>query len=186
LPGLQIQQQLAEMNAPLPLIIISSHDDVSLTVEVMRRGAFHYLQKPVRAVEVWEAIQQALEVDRQRRELQAGNHRLTESLAVLQPREREMLRLIAEDTDSRTMAQQLGVSVRTIEMDRSRVMRKLGLKSPNALLHFALRVHPGRTYAKLIARQNLFETAASLGLRTSPPGTARLLTGDRLFYDRWR
>ena len=98
-------------------------------------------------------MERAVDVNRQRRARQGIDRRLAAALAQLRPRQRELLQLLAEGADTQSLAEELGVSVRTIEMDRARIMQKLGLKSLNALLHFALLVHPGRDYARLKARQ---------------------------------
>ena len=139
--GLQIQRRLAAEKRTLPLIFLTGHADVSLAVELMRGGAVHYLQKPLRPMELLEAIEEALAVDRARRRARQRRQRVKEGIARLTAGEREVLRRIAEGRATKVIAADLEVSRRTVELRRVRVMEKLGLKSPTALLHFAILAH---------------------------------------------
>jgi len=145
--GLQIQRRLASEGKSLPLIFLSSHSDVSLAVELMRGGAVHYLQKPLRPLELINAIQEALEVDRSRHEMNRQRQAILESIAILSAKEREVLRLIADGLTNHQIALELHISLRTVEVRRAHLMRKLRIKSPVALLHFALLANEnGRRY----------------------------------------
>jgi two-component system response regulator FixJ len=165
--GLKIQQRLAANHATLPLIFLTAQTDVSLAVEVMRSGAFHYLQKPIRPVELWNTIQEAMSLDQRRRQVQQRHQHVSDSLAVLSAREQEVLRLIAQGKSNGVMAEELDLSTRTVELHRTRLMRKLRMKSPVGLLHFAL-----------VAFHNGNATSSGNGCRgsaTRERSTARLL-----------
>jgi FixJ family two-component response regulator len=136
--GLQIQRRLADLGMPLPLVFLSAHNDVSLAVELMRGGAVHHLQKPFRPLEMMHAIQEALARGQARRKAQQRHQRVLEGIAVLTAKEREVLRLIGEGMRNREIASRLGISLRTVELRRKGVTKKLRLKSPTALLQFAL------------------------------------------------
>lgn len=136
--GLQVQRRLRSLGASLPLVFLSTHNDVSLAVELMRGGAVHHLQKPFRSLELMHAIQEALDRDQARRRAQRRQQRVLEAIAVLTTKERAVLRLCGEGMGNREIASQLGISLRTVELRRTNVIKKLRLKSPAALLHFAL------------------------------------------------
>ena len=136
--GPQIQQRLLQCHATLPLIFLTSHADVSLAVALMRAGAFHYLQKPIRPIELMDAIHAAIALDQRRRHAQERRQRIRQALAVLSSAEREMLEMIAQGKPPPVMAVELKLSLRAIELRRSKLMRKLQIKSTNGLLHFAL------------------------------------------------
>ena len=147
--GLQIQRRLAADGISLPLVFLSGHTDVSLAVELMRGGAVHYLQKPLRQVELLNAIQEAVALDMARRRAAQRRRRLSEGIALLAAREREVLCRIGEGKTSRMIASELGLVVRTVELRRASLMRKLGLESSLALLRFAiLALRYGRLHSK--------------------------------------
>jgi FixJ family two-component response regulator len=136
--GLQLQKRLAAHGVPLPLVFVSAYRDVSLAVELMRGGAVHYLPKPFRPLELVGAIQEALALDRSRHEEAELHQDLAEKVAAISARDRDVLRMIAEAQPNSVIAAKLGITVRTVELRRARLMEKLGAKSPMALLHFAL------------------------------------------------
>ncbi len=136
--GLQIQRRLAGMGAPLALVFLTSHEDVAMAVELMRAGAIHYLLKPLRPMELLNAIQQAIDTADSRRRAAARRRRVLERIAHLTAKERQVLRLIGAGKPNRSMAEELGVSLRTIEVRRANLIKKLELKSSSSLLHFAL------------------------------------------------
>jgi len=139
--GYQIQRRLAAGRAPLPLVFLSSAADVSLAVELLRGGAVHYLQKPMRPAELLKAIHEALAIDRARREGARRRRAIVEAIAVLSSKERDVLRLIGEGLSNREIAADLHVGLRTVELRRASLIKKLSLKSPLELLHFALLAH---------------------------------------------
>lgn len=136
--GYQIQRRLAANHAMVPLIFLSSSADVSLAVELLRGGAVHYLQKPMRPLDLINAIHEALAIDRSRRETCRQRRAILESIAVLSSKERDVLRLIADGRPNQQIAAELRLGLRTVELRRASLMKKLSLKSPLELLHFAL------------------------------------------------
>jgi RNA polymerase sigma factor (sigma-70 family) len=138
LNGLAIQQQLAAREIPLPVIFVTKHNDVSLAVQAMRAGAVHYLEKPLRTHELWDAIQEALQLDQRRRRAQTIRREIRQRLSLLSAKERQVLDCVAEGKANRQIAAELGVSVRAIEVRRSKLMRKLGVKTPLDLIYYGV------------------------------------------------
>lgn len=132
--GLELQKTLSERKCELPVIVISGHADVPLTVEAMRRGALTVLEKPFGLEAITQQIQQAIELDRKRREQARGRNLVRERLSSLTPREQEVLELIPQGLTNKQMAAQLHITQRAIEDRRARLMRRLGVRSIAELL----------------------------------------------------
>jgi two-component system response regulator FixJ len=136
--GLELQEQLNMRGATIPLIFITGHGDIAMAVEAMRYGAFDFLPKPFRAQELLDRVQRALEKDaRNRREI-AQSDRIRELFESLTPREREVLDLVSSGKPNKVMAADLGVSQRTIEIHRARVMEKMHADSLAQLVRMVL------------------------------------------------
>jgi two-component system, LuxR family, response regulator FixJ len=127
--GLELQEELNRRGAVLPVIFITGHGDVPMAVETMQAGAFDFLQKPFRDQDLIDRIQRALEKDRATRAALDKRGLLGERLESLTPREREVLGLMTQGKSNKQMAFELGVSQRTIEIHRGRVMEKTGAAS---------------------------------------------------------
>ena len=127
--GLELQEQLNRLGAVVPVIFITGHGDVSMAVEAMQAGAFDFLQKPFRDQDLIERVQRALEKDRVNRTVLAEHNILRQRLESLTPREREVLQLLSSGKPNKIMAADLGVSQRTVEIHRARVMEKMGAAS---------------------------------------------------------
>jgi two-component system, LuxR family, response regulator FixJ len=127
--GLELQDELNRRGAVIPVIFITGHADVASAVAAVRHGAFNYLQKPFRNSELIENVRQALELDRRGREMLAQHDAIRDRIASLTPREREVLELIVKGLASKVMAEEMGLSKRTVELHRSRVMDKMGASS---------------------------------------------------------
>jgi two-component system, LuxR family, response regulator FixJ len=127
--GLELQQLLNAQGAVLPVIFITGHGDVPMAVEAMQAGAFDFLQKPFREQDLIDRIQRALERDRANRAVLNQRNLIRERLESLTPREREVLELVNSGKPNKIMAAELGVSQRTVEIHRSRVMEKMGATS---------------------------------------------------------
>ena len=138
--GLQIQKQLAEKGASLPLIFLTAAASVSVAVHAMRMGAVHFLEKPLRERELWSAMQEAIQIDARRRKARALERHVVDRLSTLSEREFAVLKLLADCKSKLAMAQELNVSVRTIEHHRTQLMRKLRTNSVAGLLRFALAI----------------------------------------------
>jgi FixJ family two-component response regulator len=127
--GIELQQQLNLRGATLPVIFITGHGDIPMAVEAMQQGAFDFLQKPFRDQDLIDRIQRALERDARNRTALAQHARIRERLESLTPREREVLALMSRGKPNKVMAAELGVSQRTVEIHRARVMEKTGADS---------------------------------------------------------
>ena len=136
--GLELQQQLNARGAVIPLIFITGHGDVPMAVEAMQQGAFDFLQKPFRDQDLMDRIQRALEKDRANRAELGERSRIREQYETLTPREREVLALVTSGKANKVMAADLGLSQRTIEIHRARVMEKMGASSLAHLVRMVL------------------------------------------------
>jgi len=136
--GLDIQQQLTARGSTLPVIFLTSHATLSIAVRAMRAGAVHFLEKPFREHELWDAILEAITVDGQRRERAAQQQDCESRLSRLNVRDRWVLKMIAEGRSKKAIAEAMDVCVRTVELRRSQLMKKLELRSLSELVHFAL------------------------------------------------
>ena len=136
--GLQIQRRLAEQNQRLPMVYVTAGIDISTAVALMRGGAIHVLEKPLRSMELLNAIQEALVVDHNERRKEARKRWVEESIAGLTRKERQLLSLVASVKSTKAIASELNVCPRSVEVWRRGVMGKLGLKSSLELFRFAV------------------------------------------------
>ena len=127
--GLQIQRLLTTQGSLLPIIFLTAHPDLSLAVEAMRSGALHFLEKPFRTHELWNAIQEAIEVNQQRREADARSSELKRRLDTLTENERHLLKMLSRGRTNQEVAAELKVCTRTVEMRRRKLIKKLGVSS---------------------------------------------------------
>ena len=127
--GLELQEKLNLQGAVIPVIFITGHGDVPMAVEAMQAGAFDFLQKPFRDQDLIDRIQRAMEKDRGNRAALNERGVIREHLESLTPREREVLTLVTSGKPNKIMAADLGVSQRTVEIHRARVMEKMGASS---------------------------------------------------------
>jgi two-component system response regulator FixJ len=138
--GLELQQQLNLRGAVIPVIFITGHGDIPMAVEAMQQGAFDFLQKPFRDQDLIDRIQRALERDAHSRAALEQHTRIRERLESLTPREREVLALMTRGRPNKVMAAELGVSQRTVEIHRARVMEKSGAASLAQLVRMVMDV----------------------------------------------
>jgi FixJ family two-component response regulator len=132
--GLQLQEELVRCNSCMPVIVITGHADVALAVRAMRAGALDILEKPFRNEDLLAQLRSALCVARERAErrmIAQGNAR---KLSALSEREREVLQLVINGHSSSEVASLLGISRRTVDIHRARIMEKMGTKSLAALV----------------------------------------------------
>jgi len=144
--GLELQQQLNLRGAVIPVIFITGHGDIPMAVEAMQQGAFDFLQKPFRDQDLIDRIQRALERDAKNRAALDQHVKIRERLESLTPREREVLALMTRGKPNKIMAAELGVSQRTVEIHRARVMEKSGATSLAQLVRMVMDLeaeHPG-------------------------------------------
>lgn len=129
LSGLELQQRLNEQGADVPVIFITGHGDVPMAVTAMKSGASDFIQKPFRDQDLLDRIHKALALDKERRATRASEQAIRDRLALLTPRETEVMQRVVKGHANKVIAMDLGVSQRTVELHRARVMRKLKMRS---------------------------------------------------------
>jgi two-component system response regulator FixJ len=132
--GLQLQDELQRRGCALPLVFVTAHGDVPLAVEAMRKGASNFLEKPFSDDALIDAIRTAIASARNG----AGNAAQGGRLASLSPRERQVLDLVVASKPNKIIADILGISIKTVELHRSNMMNKLGVRSLPELMKVAL------------------------------------------------
>jgi FixJ family two-component response regulator len=138
--GLDFQPQLAECDIRIPIIFITGHGDIPMTVRAMKAGAVEFLTKPFRDEDLLDAIRLALERDRTRRQQEAEIAVLRERFESLTPREREILPLVVSGRLNKQIAAGLGTSEITVKVHRASVMRKMQAESLADLVRIAGRL----------------------------------------------
>jgi FixJ family two-component response regulator len=138
--GLDVPRELAATEVPIPIIFITGHGTIPMSVRAMKAGALEFLTKPFREEDLIAAIQQALAHDRQARSERADLAELQGRVDRLTPREREVLALIATGRMNKQIAAELGTAEQTIKQHRGRVMRKLGVGSVAELVRLVERL----------------------------------------------
>jgi two-component system, LuxR family, response regulator DctR len=139
--GLALFEQLIEKNLleVLPVIFLTGHADVPTAVDAVKRGAFDFCEKPFSDNALVDRIEQALEESRENLMLMHSRHQLELNLAELTDRERDVMKLVIEGLPNKLIADQLDISVRTVEVHRSRVFDKMSVKSAVELSNLILR-----------------------------------------------
>jgi RNA polymerase sigma factor (sigma-70 family) len=127
--GLDFQRQLAEAKIHLPIIFITGHGDVPMTVRAMKAGAVEFLTKPFRDQDLLDAVQFALERHRARRQREAEIAILQERFESLSAREREVVAMVVSGMLNKQIAAQIGTTENTVKVHRSRAMEKMQAKS---------------------------------------------------------
>ena len=127
--GLELQQALDERGSSLPIIFISGHGDIPMAVDAMRRGAVDFIEKPYRDQDLLDRVNAAVEAGRKRQSEQAEIDAIARRIESLTPREREVMGLIVQGHANKVIAIDLGLSQRTVEVHRARVMEKMGVRS---------------------------------------------------------
>jgi len=140
LSGLDLQKRMADAGIAIPIIFITGHGDIPMTVRAMKAGAVEFLTKPFRDQDLLDAIQQALERDRIAREQRAEIEELRGRLDSLTPREREVMGLVVAGLLNKQIAGELGTSETTIKIHRHQVMEKMGAGSLAELVRMADRL----------------------------------------------
>jgi len=135
--GLELQRELAVTDHELPIIFITGHGDIPMSVQAMKGGAIEFLTKPFRDQELLDAIQIGLSRDRARLENEEALAALRERFASLSPREREIMIQVARGRLSKQIAGDIGIAEATVKVHRSRLMRKMKAHSLLALSRMA-------------------------------------------------
>jgi FixJ family two-component response regulator len=140
LSGLDLQRRTTEAGLEIPVIFITGHGDIPMSVRAMKAGAVEFLTKPFRDQDLLDAIQQALERDRQARDQRAAIEELRRRFASLTPREREVMARVVAGLLNKQIAAELGTSETTVKIHRHQVMGKMGAGSLPELVRMADRL----------------------------------------------
>jgi len=136
--GLELQHYFLENQINIPIIIITGHGDVPMAVRAMKSGAVDFIEKPFNDELLLESIRNALNLDVERRTAQAGRAEIAARLAQLTPREHEVMEMVTDGKSNKDIAQTLGVSAKTVEAHRARVMEKMDARSLADLVKMAV------------------------------------------------
>lgn len=135
--GLELQEKLVSVKTPLPVIFITGHGTVPMSVRAMKAGAVDFLQKPFEEQDLLDAIQRAISQQRERKSKRDEADELRKRLKALTPREYEVFSLLVTGMANKEVAYELGTSERTVKAHRARVMEKMSARSFADLVRFA-------------------------------------------------
>jgi FixJ family two-component response regulator len=127
--GLELQRDLAAANRQVPIIFITAHGDIPMTVQAMKGGAIEFLTKPVRDQDLLEAVQAGLARDRARRERDRDLDALRERFDTLSSREREIMIQVTTGRLNKQIANDMGIAESTVKVHRTNLMRKMKARS---------------------------------------------------------
>ncbi|MFT6286866.1 MAG: FixJ family two-component response regulator [Alcanivorax sp.] len=127
--GLDLQNILNERGSTLPIILITGHGDIPMAVEAMRHGALDFIRKPFREQDLLDRINEALEIDAGKRKERSNYNAIRDKLDLLSKRERQVFEHVAAGDMNKSIAYDLNISERTVEVHRSQVMRKLEVRT---------------------------------------------------------
>jgi FixJ family two-component response regulator len=137
LSGLDFQSELNKSNIQIPIVFMTGHGDIPMTVRAMKGGAVDFLSKPFRDQEMLDAVQTAIENDRKRRQGASINLKLRSAFDSLTSREQEIMGFVAAGLMNKQIANEIGVSEVTVKFHRGNLMRKMGAKSIAELVRMA-------------------------------------------------
>ena len=140
--GLELLERLSRDDLRLPAIVMSAYGDVPMVVRAMKAGALNFLEKPCRDQQLWEAIQEALKWDAAHRQQVVLRAKALRRLQRLTPGEHDVLQLLIDGNSNKTIAAELGLSVRTIEVRRAKLMKKMKAESLAELIRLTLSADP--------------------------------------------
>jgi FixJ family two-component response regulator len=135
--GLDFQNELTKANIHIPIIFVTGHGDIPMTVRAMKGGAVDFLTKPFRDQDMLDAVATAIERDRKRRKDEKVLSQLRSLLASLSPREQEVLALVASGLMNKQIAAEVGLAEITVKIHRGHIMKKMGARSLADLVRMA-------------------------------------------------
>jgi FixJ family two-component response regulator len=135
--GLDFQARLAETGSRLPVVMMTGHGDISMSVRAMKRGAVDFLSKPFNDQDMLDAVMAAIERDRQRREADGDLSQMQQRLETLSPREKQVMQLVTGGKMNKQVAGDLGISEITVKIHRGAAMRKMGARTLADLVRMA-------------------------------------------------
>lgn len=136
--GLELQERLAEYGSGLPIIMVTGYGDVPMAVRAMRNGAVDFIEKPFSDQHLIDRVQEAIARDRLRRTERKGRESVARRVSTLSAREREVLDLVVTGKANKVIAHELGLSPKTVEVHRARLMKKLNVSSVAELVQLSL------------------------------------------------
>lgn len=136
--GLELYEKLTALNYCLPVIFVTGHGDVPMAVSAIKKGAVDFIEKPFNDQELVDLIQRCLALDALCRDRAHKSAAITTNMAQLTPREREVMDLVVAGRHNKIIADSLGISIKTVEAHRAKVMEKMGAKSVADLVQMAL------------------------------------------------
>jgi FixJ family two-component response regulator len=136
--GLELQEYFLQQSIRIPIVIITGHGDVPMAVRAMKAGAVDFIEKPFNDEFLLDSIRRALTLDEQQRSIQAHRAEIATRLAQLTPREHQVMEMVTNGRSNKEIAAELGVSTKTVEAHRARVMEKMDADSLAELVRMAL------------------------------------------------
>jgi FixJ family two-component response regulator len=146
LDGLELQKRLAERGEAMPIVFITGHGDIPMTVQALKAGASDFLAKPVQAEALVRAVRSAIEHGTFARQVRAETTGMRERFASLTPREREVLTLLVSGHLNKQIAATLGIVEQTVKFHRARIMERMEARTVAELMHIAARLGIGARF----------------------------------------
>jgi FixJ family two-component response regulator len=137
LSGMELQRELAQSGIHIPIIFITGHGDIPMSVRAMKAGAVEFLTKPFRSRSLLEAVRAAIETDRSAHKARSETGELRQRYEQLTPREREVIALVVAGQLNKQVASELSTTERTIKFHRAHIMQKMGVESLADLVRMA-------------------------------------------------
>jgi two-component system, LuxR family, response regulator FixJ len=136
--GMELYARLKRMGILLPVIIVTGHADVAMAVRAMKAGAYDFIEKPYNDALMLERVQSAISTDQQQRDAQQRVMAIKARVALLTPREQEVLHYVLRSTQNKMIAAKLGISIKTVELHRANLMTKMQARTSTELVRLAL------------------------------------------------
>jgi two-component system response regulator FixJ len=136
--GIELQERLTAQRIRVPIIFITGHGDVQMAVRAVQAGAFDFIEKPFNDQDLLDRMQRAISFDAERRGRDSQRAQLSALIASLTPREREVMDLVVEGMSNKAVANTLGLSAKTVEVHRAKVMEKMNARSVSDLVKMSM------------------------------------------------